>query len=287
MLRHAEQVRLLTPGDLPAIIRLLRTSDYVYQRFTLDELKYLLRGCPGISLWHGDILQSFLLSQTLNPPSAWVGGFGVNWSENRSALRFWDLQMELLVEQLLGREIRSLHYSGNDQENDWLRRPLLERGFAPFRLLYAYDKLDYMVPAAGNQEVVLRRMELGDIPALLALENLCFEQLWRYDTASFADMMLTHPYFVVAVLDGNVIGYQFNALDSSYGYLVRIAVHPACSGHGIGVRLMAEAIRFFQHAHVTRIMLNTQQENTHAHRLYEWFGFTRIAQTGFILRREL
>jgi len=287
MLRHAEQVRLLTPGDLPAIIRLLRTSDYVYQRFTLDELKYLLRGSPGISLWHGDSLHSFLLSQTLNPPSAWIGGFGVNWSENRSALRFWDLQMEMLVEQLLVREIRFLHYSGNDQENDWLRRPLLERGFAPFRLLYAYDKLDYMVPAAGNQEVVLRRVQAGDIPALLELEDLCFEQIWRYDTASFADMMLTHPYFVVAVLDGRVIGYQFNALDSSYGYLVRIAVHPACSGRGIGVRLMAEAIRFFHNAHATRIMLNTQQENTHAHRLYEWFGFTRIAQTGFILRRGL
>jgi ribosomal protein S18 acetylase RimI-like enzyme len=50
---------------------------------------------------------------------------------------------------------------------------------------------------------------------------------------------------------------------------------------------MAEAIRFFQSAHSTRIMLNTQTENTHAHRLYEWFGFIRLRQIGFILRREL
>ncbi|HEY1350739.1 MAG TPA: GNAT family N-acetyltransferase [Ktedonobacteraceae bacterium] len=287
MLRQAEQMRPLSLGDLPAITRLLRTSDYVYQRFTLEELKHLLRSYPAVGLWHGNSLHSFLLSQTLNPPVAWIGGFGVNWSESRSALRFLDLQMELLAGHLRAREIHFLHYSGNDQENDWLRGPLLERGFTPFRLLYAYDKLDYRIPAPGNPQVILRRAEPRDIPELLTLEALCFEQIWRYDSASFADMMLTHPYFMVAQLHGRVVGYQFNALDGVHGYLVRIAVHPACGGQGIGVRLMAEAMRFFQHAHVTRIMLNTQQENTHAHRLYEWFGFSRLGQIGFILRRPL
>ena len=92
---------------------------------------------------------------------------------------------------------------------------------------------------------------------------------------------------VVAELHGNVIGYQFNALDGDYGYLVRIAVHPSASGQGIGVRLMAEAIRFFEHARATRIMLNTQDDNIRAHRLYEWFGFVRIQQKGFVLRKAL
>ncbi|MFL5657274.1 MAG: GNAT family N-acetyltransferase, partial [Ktedonobacteraceae bacterium] len=88
-------------------------------------------------------------------------------------------------------------------------------------------------------------------------------------------------------LDGKVIGYQFNALDDEYGYLVRIAVHPSVGGHGIGARLMAEAIRFFEKARVIRIMLNTQDDNTNAHRLYEWFGFMRISQVGFVLRKNL
>jgi ribosomal protein S18 acetylase RimI-like enzyme len=59
------------------------------------------------------------------------------------------------------------------------------------------------------------------------------------------------------------------------------------NGQGIGARLMAEAIRFFKQAKVTRIMLNTQDDNTHAHRLYEWFGFVRISQVGFVLRKNL
>ncbi|HEX7736373.1 MAG TPA: GNAT family N-acetyltransferase [Ktedonobacteraceae bacterium] len=287
MLHRSEQVRLLTPSDLALITRLLNTSEYIYQRFTLEELKHILRTYPSVGLFQGTSLRSFLLSQTVNPPSAWIGGFGVTWTESRAYLRFLDLQLEKLTLPLTEHGVRHFYYSGNDLENDWLRAPLLQRGFKPFRQLYAYDKFDYSIPTEGNQEVRLRRAETRDIPVLLSLEELCFEQLWRYDAASFADIIFTHPYFVVAELDGQVIGYQFNALDGEYGYLVRIAVHPAYNGRAIGARLMAEAMRFFKNARSTRIMLNTQEENTHAHRLYEWFGFVRIRQIGFVLQQEL
>lgn len=287
MLHRSEQVRLLSPADLAPITRLLSTSEYIYQRFTLEELKHILRTYPAVGLFQGTSLRSFLLSQTLNPPSAWIGGFGVSWTESRAHLRFLDIQLEKLADALSQRGVSNLYYSGNDLENDWLRAPLLQRGFTPFRQLYAYDKFDYTIPTTGSQEVHLRRAEPRDIPTLLALEELCFEQIWRYDPASFADILFTHPYFVVAELNEQVIGYQFNALDGEYGYLVRIAVHPAYNGRGIGARLMAEAIRFFKSAHSTRIMLNTQEENTHAHRLYEWFGFVRIQQIGFVLRQSI
>ena len=190
--------------------------------------------------------------------------------------------------------MRHLHYSGNDVTRDWLRTALLPRGFAPYRLLYSYDKFDYNTPTAGNVQVLVRPVHLppqapqqSDMPALLSIEAACFENLWRYDTLAFTDIATTHPYFVVAELNDRVVGYQFNALDGEFGYLVRIAVHPSVNGQGIGARLMTEAIRFFQQQRVTRIMLNTQDDNLHAHRLYEWFGFERIEQMGFVLRKNL
>lgn len=287
MFRQSEQVRLLSPTDLPLITRLISSSEYIYQRFTQEELKQILRSYPSVGLVQGSNLRSFLLSQTINPPSAWIGGFGVNWTESRSYLHFLDLLLDALYEPLLKRGVQHLYYSGNDLENDWLRNPLLERGFVPFRKLYAYDKFDYQIPTPGNQEVRLRRAEPRDIPTLLKLEELCFEQFWRYDPHSFVDIIHTHPYFVVAELDGQIVGYQFNALDGEYGYLVRIAVHPDFHRYGIGARLMAEAVQFFKQARSIRIMLNTQEDNTHAHRLYEWFGFVRIRQIGFVLRETL
>ena len=287
MSRSLEQIRLLTGDDLSLITRLLNTSEYIYQRFTLDELPSLLKHYPTVGLFNGTSLRGFLLSQTVNPPSAWLGGFGVSWTESHSFIKLLDMLLEQLTRQLITRGVRYLHYSGNDLQNDWLRDVLLPRGFRPYRLLYAYDKFDFDVPTQGNQHVKLRPVEAADIPALLAIEEVCFDDFWRYDAISFADIAATHPYFVVAELDGKVIGYQFNALDGEFGYLVRIAVHPSLNGQGIGSRLMAEAIRFFKQANVLRIMLNTQDDNAHAHRLYEWFGFVRISQVGFVLRKNL
>lgn len=284
---NTEQVRLLTSDDLPLILRLLNTSEYIYQRFTLEELPALLKHYPTVGMFSGDSLRGFLLSQTVNAPSAWIGGFGVSWTESSSYLKLLDLLLEHLRKHLIIRGARYLYYSGNDMHNDWLRDTLLPRGFAPYRLLYAYDKFDYSVPATGNLQVRLRPVETHDIPALLAIEEACFEDLWRYDALSFADIAATHPYFVVAELNGKVIGYQFNALDGEFGYLVRIAVHPSVSGEGIGARLMSEAIEFFKKAHVLRIMLNSQDDNIRAHRLYEWFGFERIQEVGFVLRKQL
>jgi ribosomal-protein-alanine N-acetyltransferase len=288
-----EQIRLLTPDDMRAIERLLNTSEYVYQRFTLEELPDQLKHYPAIGAFHGNSLYGFLLSQILSTPCAWIGGFGVSWTESTHYLDILYRLLEQLAAQLALRGVRTLHYSGNDAEHDWLRAKLLARGFVPYRQLYAYDKFDFTIPTQGNQQVKIRPVNLprtslsGDMPALLAIEGACFEDLWRYDSTAFTTIAATHPYFVVAELNGRVVGYQFNALDADSGYLVRIAVHPSINGQGVGAHLMAEAIRFFAQAKVARIMLNTQDNNAHAHRLYEWFGFYRIQQMGFVLRKYL
>jgi len=279
--------RLLTIDDIAPVMRLLSASEYIYQRFTLDELPMLLRKYPAVGLFHGNTLQSFLISQTVSAPSAWIGGFGVSWMASRSYIAMLDTLLEQLTPHLIKRGARHLHYSGNDLDNDWLRAILLARDFKLHRLLYAYDKIDFSIPSPGNQQAQVRPVEPGDIPALLTIEQACFEDFWRYDAFSFEDIMATHPYFVVAEWQGKVVGYQFNALDDDSGYLVRIAVHPSASGKAIGVRLMSEAITFFKQSHVLRILLNTQEDNTHAHRLYEWFGFIRVPQIGFVLRKYL
>lgn len=282
------QVRLLTPRDIAVVERLLRVSEYIYQRFTLAELPSLLRHYPAIGLFRGTTLHAFLLSQTVNAPSAWIGGYGISWSESRQYIDVFYRLLDGLIPSLLARGVLHLYYSGNDSESDWLRAILLNRGFVPYRRLYSYDKYDYSIPSQGNQQVLIRHVDLKrDMAALLNIEYACFEDLWRYDTISFTDIAATHPYFVVAELHGQVVGYQFNTIDADYGYLVRIAVHPSASGQDIGVRLMAEATKFFQQMRVTRILLNTQEDNTHAHRLYEWFGFVRVQQMGFALRKRL
>ena len=288
MQNNQVQVRTLRDEDTYVIERLLRTSEYIYQRFTLTELPLLLKRFPAVGILSKSTLYGFMLSQIIGSSLAWFSGFGVSWTESKNYLSVLTTLLDELSHQLVTRGVRYLHYSGNDADNDWLRSILLSQGFIPYRSLYAYDKFDYKIPTTGNPAVTIRPVNLAtDMTALLNIEEACFEDLWRYDYTAFHDIKATHPYFVVAELNHKIVGYQFNTVDDEYGYLVRIAVHPSVNHQGIGARLMAEAIRFFQQQHVSRIMLNTQEDNYHAHRLYEWFGFIRLQQKGFVLRKAL
>jgi GNAT superfamily N-acetyltransferase len=290
-------LRDLGPGDLGAVRRILSTSEYIHYRFEPSELPHLLDAYPAVGLFSvppgpltriaGGTLQGFLLLNWIVAPSAWIGGFGVTWSQGSAFERLLDPMLAYVERRAVERGARTLYYSGNNVEQDWLRMTLEARGFELVTLLRSFDKLDLRIPTLGNQQVRVRPFTPEDLPGVLEIERLAFPQLWRHDAASFLEVAHTYPYFVVAEDAEGIAGYQFNTFDSTVGYLVRIAVHPRAEGCGIGARLMAEAVRYFDRQHVLRIALNSEESNTRAHALYERFGFERVPPQGFVLGREL
>lgn len=290
-------IRLLRPQDETAVRRILDTSEYVHYRFESDELPKALARYPAVGAFSvapgalgqvtGGTLQAFLLVNWLVPPSAWIGGFGVTWSKGEKYETFLEPLLQQLAPATSAAGGRALYYTGSDIDNDWLLEPMEAHGFELVSLLRSYDKTDYHIPSAGNEQTLVRPFQPADAVGVVAVENLAFEQLWRHDAASFLDVARAYPYFVVAEDSSGIIGYQFNTFDATTGYLVRIAVHPRAEGQGVGTRLMAEAIRYFERQHVWKIALNTEEQNTRAHALYEWFGFQRVPQRGFVLGRPL
>src|SRR6516162_205376 len=119
MLSNSLQIRLLSGDDLSPVLRLLNTSEYIYQRFTFEELPLLLKHYPAVGMFNGDSMRGFLLSQTVNPPAAWIGGFGVSWTESREYISQLEMLVEELAKHLIKRGVRYLYYSGNDMQNDW------------------------------------------------------------------------------------------------------------------------------------------------------------------------
>lgn len=284
---RALTVRELTPADLAAVRRLVTTSEYVYHRFGSEELPRLLARKPGVAAFSGEAMQAFLLANLLAPPVAWVGGFGLTWSEGQRLEYYLDLLLSAFAATARRFGVERLYYTGGNIDADWLKDALLARGFQLLTTLRSYDKEDFSVPTEGDQSVVVRPFEPEDVEELLEVEAACFAQHWRYDAAGFLEIADTSPYFVVAVLDGQVVGYQFNLVEAATGFLVRIAVHPSVNSRGIGARLMAEAVHFFAEQRVWKIALNTEESNHHAHRLYEWFGFHQVLPRGFVLERFL
>lgn len=292
-------IRLLQRADAGAVRRLLETSDYTYYRFSLEEAARLLELYPAVGAFTpvppgpfgrvlgGGGLQAFLLVNEMAPPSAWIGGFGIATLRGQRYRDYLDRLLPPLVAALRPRGVTGLYYSGADIERDWLMEPLEALGFELKTMLRAYDKTDYRVPSAGSQRVRVRPFRASDADGLVELERLCFDPPWRHDARSFAEVARMYPYFVVAEDERGLAGYQFNVVDMRVGYLVRIATHPRVWGQGVGARLMAEAIHYFEREGVWKIVLNTEETNTRAHQLYEWFGFYLIKPRGFALGLDI
>lgn len=294
MVTHeALTLRELRHPDVTQARRILDTSEYVHYRFSPDDLGRLVDLYPGVGAFSGaqsplgrvmgGSLQAFAQINEMTPPSAWIGGFGVTWSQGERYRDYLELLLPPLKEALRTRDVRSLYYSGSDYESDWLREPLEALGFSLISMLRSYDKSDYSIPSEGNQHIIVRPFRPEDAEPLAELEKLCFEDLWRHDARAFTEAARLYPYFVVAEDEQGVVGYQFNVVDMKIGYLVRIATHPRAWGAGVGTRLMAEAVRYFQGEGVWKIVLNTEETNVRAHRLYEWFGFYLTRPRGFAL----
>ncbi len=290
-------LRELRQADVAQARRILDTSEYVHYRFAPDELPHLVDMYPGVGAFSGapgplgrvmgGSLQGFMQVNEMSAPCAWIGGFGVTWSQGERYRDYLGLLLPTLGEKLWAREARSLYYSGADYESDWLRAPLEELGFSLTSMLRSYDKSDFSVPTEGNQSIVVRPFRPADAEPLAALETLCFDDLWRHDARAFREAARLYPYFVVAEDDQGIVGYQFNIVDMKIGYLVRIATHPRAWGMGVRSRLMAEAVHYFERQGAWKIVLNTEEKNTRAHRLYEWFGFYLTRPRGFALGMPL
>lgn len=286
-------VRQLRRTDMAQARRLLDTSEYVHYRFSPEEMPRLVDLYPSVGAFSaapgalgrmlGGSLQAFLLVNEMSPPCAWIGGFGVITTQGQRYAEYLRLLLSPLTEALRQRGVTGLYYSGADIEKDWLRAPLEASGFSLVSMLRAYDKTGFDVPTEGSRDVRVRPFRLEDAEPLAELEKLCFDPLWRHDARAFIEASRIYPYFVVAEDDEGLAGYQFNVVDMKIGYLVRIATHPRTWGRGVGARLMAEAIHYFEREGVWKIVLNTEEANARAHRLYEWFGFYLIRQRGFAL----
>ncbi|WIG60045.1 MAG: hypothetical protein OJF49_002793 [Ktedonobacterales bacterium] len=288
-------LRALRSADAPSVRRILDTSEYTHVRFNPEEVPTLLGTLPAFGVASAPSgrlarvttgsLRAFLLLNWLVAPSAWIGGFGVTWSEGARYAEYLRALLPPLARAAAARGATHLYYSGGNAESDWLRAPLEACGFGLVTLLRSYDKDDTALPntTGANERVRVRPFTPADIEGVLAVEQQCFDQLWRHDAASFLDVAASYPYFVVAEDDQGIAGYQFNTLDATTGYLVRIAVHPRAAGQGIGARLMTEAIAYFRQERVWRILLNTEERNTRARALYERFGFHLVEPRGFVL----
>lgn len=154
------------------------------------------------------------------------------------------------------------------------QEPFLEAGFTVHERLHLLrHPLDTVPDAPAHR---LRRGHRFDLDRVLAIDALAFEPFWRFDRRSIADARSATPTSRFRVSDGaRPTGYAITGRAGPVGYLQRLAVHPDHQGKGIGSALVVDAIRWVRGRGATSLLVNTQEVNTGALRLYEHLGFER------------
>ncbi|SDQ84390.1 ribosomal-protein-alanine N-acetyltransferase [Thermostaphylospora chromogena] len=126
--------------------------------------------------------------------------------------------------------------------------------------------------------VVLRQMTLADVPAVMEIERATFPRdAWSEGMlrGELADQPRTRHY-VVAVLDGEIVGYAGLAAAGDQGDIQTIAVLERHRGTGIGGRMLRELLQEAERRQVDKVFLEVRADNPRARAVYTHFGFKEI-----------
>jgi len=170
---------------------------------------------------------------------------------------------------------------------DWLIEQLPGLGFAPITDVTHFRKDDRGIAEHGSSTVSIRPVRPADLPAVLANDHAAFESLWWHTLDSLERIRHDCAHFIVAELDGRVIGHAFSDLYGGRGHLIRLAVHPAHQGRGVGTRLLAETLTFLLAAGAYPITLNTQADNYQSQSLYRRLGFIPTGESTTVMRKVI
>lgn len=122
-------------------------------------------------------------------------------------------------------------------------------------------------------EVSLERMTLNDLDGVMAVEHTAFVTPWS--RRAFVTELTENAYaqYIVAKMDGEVVGYAGMWLILDEAHVTNIAVHSRHRGKGIGERLMLELIAIAKANGCRRMTLEVRRSNLPAQQLYAKLGF--------------
>jgi ribosomal-protein-alanine N-acetyltransferase len=130
---------------------------------------------------------------------------------------------------------------------------------------------DATPPTAGR--VVYRRARRSDLPRLAQLDNELYPVEGGWSLEMFEeDFANPNSMYMVATVDGQIVGYAACIIARRRGELTMNTVVPAWRGHGIGRELLIRRLRYLDRR-VRTTVLQTRVDNDVIKNSYLRHGF--------------
>jgi ribosomal protein S18 acetylase RimI-like enzyme len=171
------------------------------------------------------------------------------------------------------------------------QRLYLQAGFEVHERLHLLQRPVDPLPVVAAPNADLRRGRHADRAGVIDADSAAFPAFWRLDLPGLQDALAATPSSRLRVAsapgDRRVVGYAVTGRAGPRGYLQRLAVDPARQRHGVGAALVLDGLRWLRRWGAKEVLVNTQEENERAVRLYQRLGFTMQPQGLAVLRLPL
>ena len=269
--RNRIYIRPAQESDRHKLATLIHFSPYVHRhlgwRCPLDWLGFE----PYLVAERNNQILAALACPPDIPDLTWVRLFAV--STAKQVDEAWEM-MWPVADRLLGKAtpIVALPLQG------WFQRLLEGSDFS-----HVYDVL--MMKWEGNGRELnatpddpsycLRLMNYDDLEAIHNLDQTAFDPVWRH---SIELLELAFQHAALATVAENmqgILGYQVSTANNSDGHLARLAVHPRARRLGVGYTLVQDMLKNFQRRGISKVTVNTQENNQASLSLYQKAGFKK------------
>ncbi len=276
------RVRAIAQTDIRHILRMINTAWRVYIHLPPPELGAKIKTMPGVLAEDRVGLRGFMVIEPQPPDIALFVAAGLR--DTWSVKPYLDRLLPAIEQAARTENLWNLVHIGRA---DWLVDELRRHGFETREWIVVFERIGVEPPPAVPAPAAMRTAHHKDLPALLALDALTFEHIWRKSAGKFSEALASADSFMVAEVAGRIVGYEWCEIYGQHAHLTRLAVHPGYQGHGIGTQLLHWAITDALARGVNQVTLNTQEDNYRSHSLYRRFGFVNTGQRMPILWKDL
>ncbi len=252
--------------------------------WTFDNWLYADR--PSDAIWlayfQGELV-GLLLAPFDDSPTVWLRSIAI--ANGYSADPIFTALLRQARSALLARPVDHFAVLAHPE---WLGDLARRLNFNPYNEIVTLRKSDRVLPDFTRSSAVrLRAATPADIPAITANDRAAFEPAWWHSAASIAHILQSVSHFTVAEIDDRVVGHTFSDVYGGQGHLIRLVVHPAFQGRGIGEQLLVEALQYQIELDAYPFTLNTQRDNAASQALYRRYGYQMIGRPVSVMQKAI
>lgn len=121
------------------------------------------------------------------------------------------------------------------------------------------------------------KMEHSHVAPIAALEKLCFSDPWSENSIAY-ELTSRLSYWLVAVENGEVVGYIGSQSVLGESDMMNVAVHPDHRRKGVAEALVLALAKDLKERDNVCLTLEVRVSNEPAIALYEKLGFTQVGR---------